>query len=213
MNRESGKTVQSKNIMISKGLHSTLQLLAKRLLRKAEKAEPAVTEDMRGIERMGACLIGLKYRIKSFQSLSQKIYREAKAAGVSLKEVASRITDVLRYTVVAVPTRYAHLVTKAITYLEARGYAVVEFHNAWGGRFYQGVNVHFVSPEGMRVEVQFHTPQSFAIKQASHEVYEIRRSASATPEEIERAVQKSLRYNAMVLPPKGAERIAWPLVA
>lgn len=213
MNRESGKADRSKNMIIPKALGETLRRLTTLLLTKAKAAEPTVTGDMRGIERMGASLIGLEYRIKSFQSLSQKIFREAKAAGISLKESASRITDVLRYTVAAAPAHYAHLVTKAIAYLADKGYQVAEFRNAWGEKFYQGVNVHFVSPEGMRVEVQFHTPQSFAVKQASHEVYEIRRSENATPEEIERAVQKSIHYNAMVRQPKGAASLAWPLVA
>ena len=88
-----------------------------------------------------------------------------------------------------------------------------KFRNAWGGKFYQGVNVHLVSPSGVRVELQFHTPQSFEIKQASHEVYEIRRSPSSTPEQVAEATRRSLEYNAQVVVPKGAESISWPKAA
>ena len=66
---------------------------------------------------------------------------------------------------------------------------------------------------GVRFEVQFHTPQSFAVKQESHEVYEIRRSPDATPAEIADATRKSLAYNAKVVVPEGADAIAWPLAA
>ena len=62
----------------------------------------------------------------------------------------------------------------------------------------------------MPVELQFHTPQSFAIKQASHGVYEIRRDKSATAEQKDRAKRLSLAYNAQVQMPEGADALAWP---
>ena len=75
------------------------------------------------------------------------------------------------------------------------------------------MNVHLVSPSGVRVELQFHTPQSFTIKQASHEVYEIRRSPSSTPEQVAEATRRSIEYNAQVVVPEGAEAISWPKAA
>ena len=185
------------------------RFLANKLLSHAKMAEPAITADMRKIEAMGAKLVGLAFRIKSFQSLSEKIVREAEEKVQSLRQAAEGITDVLRYTVTATAERYAELVPKAIRHLVRRGYKVMNFRNAWGGRFYQGINVHFLSPTGVRVEVQFHTPESFVVKQASHEVYEIRRSAAATQVQGLVAVRLSLAYNALVRPPKGAQSIAW----
>ncbi|MCI7717344.1 MAG: hypothetical protein MSH67_09315, partial [Mitsuokella jalaludinii] len=92
-------------------------------------------------------------------------------------------------------------------------YRVEKFRNAWGGKFYQGVNVHLVSPSGVRVEPQFHTPQSFAVKQASHAVYEIRRNPASSAEEVEEATRLSLAYNAAVIVPEGARAIHWPVAA
>ena len=82
-------------------------------------------------------------------------------------------------------------------------------NNAWGGKFYQGINVHLLSPSGVKAELQFHTPNSYAIKQASHGVYEIRRNPEATPEEVADATAKSIAYNAQVKIPAGAKAICW----
>ena len=83
----------------------------------------------------------------------------------------------------------------------------MKFRNAWGGKFYQGINVQLLSPAGVRTELQFHTPQSYAIKQASHGVYEIRRNPEATPEEVADATVKSIAYNKQVKMPPGAKEI------
>ena len=94
--------------------------------------------------------------------------------------------------------------------LAESGYQVMKFNNAWGGKYYQGVNVQLESPDGVPVELQLHTPQSFAIKQASHGVYEIRRDPASTPEQVARAKRLSLAYNAQVRTPEGAEALDWP---
>ena len=73
--------------------------------------------------------------------------------------------------------------------------------------------MHLKSPSGMKVELQFHTPQSFAVKQASHEVYEIRRNPDSTPEEVEEATRRSIEYNACVTAPAGAGALHIPLSA
>lgn len=70
-----------------------------------------------------------------------------------------------------------------------------------------------MSPAGVRVELQFHTPQSFAVKQASHAVYEIRRNPASSPDEVAEATRLSLAYNAAVIAPQGAAAIAWPMAA
>ena len=189
------------------------RLLAEALLYKAEVAEPEVTADMRTLERSSAHLQGLEYRLKTMDSLARKIESDAEEDQVSLMAAAAGISDVLRYTLTCSAEDYSQMVPEALAVLTAKGYQVEKFRNAWGGKFYQGVNVHLLSPAGTRVELQFHTPQSFAIKQASHEVYEIRRNPASTAEEIEEATRLSLAYNAKVIEPEGARAISWPLAA
>lgn len=189
------------------------RLLAEALLLKAEAAEPEVTADMRTLEKSSAHLEGLEYRLKTMDSLARKIESDAEEDQVSLMAAAAGVSDVLRYTLTCSAEDYSQMVPEALAVLTDKGYRVEKFRNAWGGKFYQGVNVHLLSPAGTRVELQFHTPQSFAIKQASHEVYEIRRNPSSTAEEVEEAVRLSLAYNAQVVEPEGARAISWPLAA
>ena len=187
----------------------TMAVLAQSLIAEAQAAEPDVTRDMRALEQKGAYLTGLTHRIKAEDSLMQKILTDAVADNVDLGQAADGISDVLRYTLVIKEADYSRRVPEAMEKLTASGYEVLKFRNAWGGKFYQGINVQLMSPAGVKTELQFHTPQSYAIKQASHGVYEIRRNPEATPEEVADATAKSIAYNAQVKVPAGAKEICW----
>ena len=194
------------------------QFLASWLLWRAELAEPEVTATLQEVAAGTAVgrgweLKGLEYRLKRHDSLARKILADAEADAVSVEQAADGIGDVLRYTLVCAPEVYTAAVPQALGQLAAQGYRVTKFRNAWGGRFYQGINVHLLSPDGLPLELQLHTPQSFAIKQASHAVYEIRRSPRSTPAEKAAAVRQSLAYNAQVVPPPGVEHLQWPQAA
>lgn len=189
------------------------RLLAQALRRRAMAAEPEVTADMRTLEHSSAKLEGLDYRLKGLDSLTRKIMSDAAEDQASLATAAAGISDVLRYTLTCSDEDYSETVPQAMAALTEKGYRVEKFRNAWGGKFYQGVNVHLMSPSGVRVELQFHTPQSFAIKQASHAVYEIRRNPASTPAEVAEAIRLSLAYNEAVIVPEGARAIHWPLAA
>ena len=187
----------------------TMAVLAQSLIAEAQAAEPDVTRDMRALEQKGVYLTGLTHRIKAEDSLMQKILTDAVADNVDLGQAADGISDVLRYTLVIKEADYSRCVPEAMEKLTASGYEVLKFRNAWGGKFYQGINVQLMSPAGVKTELQFHTPQSYAIKQASHGVYEIRRNPEATPEEVADATAKSIAYNAQVKVPAGAKEICW----
>lgn len=187
----------------------TMTVLAQSLIAEAQAAEPEITRDMRGLEQKGVYLTGLSHRIKAEDSLMQKILTDAVKDNVNLGQAADGISDVLRYTLVIKEEDYSRQVPEAMKKLAQGGYQVLKFHNAWGGRFYQGINVQLLSPAGVKTELQFHTPNSYAIKQASHGVYEIRRNPEATPEEVAEATAKSIAYNAQVKMPAGAREIVW----
>ncbi|BAL83855.1 hypothetical protein SELR_21470 [Selenomonas ruminantium subsp. lactilytica TAM6421] len=188
-----------------------MSVLSHSLLAEAEAAEPDITRDMRNLAIDGVYLTGLKHRLKAEDSLMQKILTDAVQENIALEQAAEGISDVLRYTLVIAPAEYSRRVPEIMHKLTESGYKVIKFNNAWGGRFYQGINVQLLSPAGMKTELQLHTPNSYAIKQASHGVYEIRRNPESTPEEVAEATAKSLAYNAQVKMPVGAENITWPL--
>lgn len=66
-----------------------------------------------------------------------------------------------------------------------------------------------MSPEGVRVELQFHTAQSYAIKQASHAVYEIRRNPQSSKAEVAEATRMRIVYNKRVIMPAEADKVIW----
>ena len=187
----------------------TMTVLAQSLIAEAQEAEPDITRDMRALEQNGVYLTGLTHRIKAEDSLMQKILSDAVKDNVNLGQAADGISDVLRYTLIIKDEDYSHRVPEAMKKLTASGYEVVKFNNAWGGKFYQGINVQLISPSGVKTELQFHTPKAYAIKQASHGVYEIRRNPEATPEEVAEATVKSIAYNRQVKMPPGAKEIVW----
>lgn len=183
--------------------------LAAQLLLKAREAEDGITAAMQQLETDGAYLEGLENRFKRADSLAGKILADAEAQHLSLDVAAGAIGDVLRYTLVVDENAYASMVPKALAKLEASGFTVLKFRNAWGGKFYQGINAQLMSPEGVRVELQFHTAQSYAIKQASHEVYEIRRNPQSSNAEVAEATRMSIVYNKRVIMPAGADKVIW----
>lgn len=187
--------------------------LARQLISRASAAEKYVTADMQSLEDSESHLAGLDARLKSEESLARKIESNAAEKSLGYEEAACGVRDVLRYTLVSDNDRYNEQVRASLQKLEAAGYRVVKFSNAWGGKFYQGINVQLLSPAGVPVELQLHTPQSYSVKQASHGVYEIRRDPASTQEEVQRATRLSLAYNAQVTQPLGAEQIAWPLAS
>ena len=187
----------------------TMTVLAQSMIAEAQAAEPDITRDVRALAQNGSYLAGLSHRIKEEDSIMQKILADAIKESVDLGRAADGISDVLRYTLVIKDEDYSRQVPEALEKLTNSGYKVVKFHNAWGGKFYQGINVQLLSPSGIKTELQFHTPNSYAIKQASHEVYEIRRNPASAPEEVAEATAQSIAFNDMVKVPSGAKDIAW----
>jgi len=185
-------------------------VLAAELLAKAQAAEPEITAVMQSMAQDGAYLAGLDNRFKDTDSLAGKIFADAEAKQLSLPSAAAAISDVLRYTLIFDASDYSERVPQTLAQLTAKGYRVEKFRNAWGGKFYQGINTQLISPQGMRVELQFHTAQSYAIKQASHEVYEIRRNPASAPAAVEKATQESIAYNQQVIVPVGGKAVTWP---
>ena len=49
--------------------------------------------------------------------------------------------------------------------LESCGHKMYQSKNSWGEVEYKGINTRWVTQEGQRFEVQFHTPESFHAKQ------------------------------------------------
>lgn len=140
--------------------------------------EPKVTTDMKGLEDSSSKLVGLEHNIKSISSLESKFARKLEQ-GYSLASASTDINDSLRYTLIVDEGSYESTVKAKLADLVRKGYKLEYWNDAWGGSIYQGLNVTLRTPDGILVELQFHTEDSFKVKESmNHEYYEISRNPS-----------------------------------
>ena len=148
---------------------------AKALRAKIAKLEPGVSEEMIDLaSKYGARLDGFEYRLKAEKSLGRKIENEYKTDefGGDVDKCANSMSDVVRYTVMTSNAKYTATVENALSDLRAKGYTT-RVKNYWEeGQPYRGLNVALTSPEGLNIELQFHTPQSMYVKKKTHVLYE-----------------------------------------
>ena len=154
---------------------------AERLRRDAEAVEPVVTSLMEGIAKTidadFAKIDGkssLEQRLKSTDSLARKIDADAEKDHEGDREAAANaISDSVRYTLNVDDANYTDGVEKTIGALEETGWKVESVKNFWqAGDPYDGTNIK-ISKDGVKVELQLHTPQSHKIKEVDlHDTYE-----------------------------------------
>lgn len=187
---------------------------ADKVYARAEAIEPAVTAMMQDVaSRNGATMSGLQFKLKGKDSLERKIAdRASKRLDKSAEKAAETISDSVRYTMVAEAGNYADMATNAVAEFEAQGYEC-NVKNYWEeGNQYKGINVAMTSPEGDQIELQFHTPESLAVKmEQNHPLYEqARKLEEDSPEFKMLDAQMTLNSAALVHPPN-VENVGKPL--
>jgi len=135
------------------------------ILEKAAGAEKRVTPDLTQLaDSQGMKMEGLDFRLKSEESLTRKL----------ADTPADQIGDALRYTMVSKPEALARNTATTLETLQSKGYEVLRVKDTFKpGAQYKGINTQVKSLDGQVFELQFHTPQSFDIKQnVTHTMYE-----------------------------------------
>jgi hypothetical protein len=146
------------------------------------RSEKRLTEHMEGAERENACggwLEGLGYRLKGEERLKEKIAESLRIAPAKTpEEVIREIPDMIRYTFCFESDNYATGYCEVKDQMQSSGYRMVYSKNHWRYDLeYKGTNTRWVTPEGHRFEVQFHTPESYHAKEEiTHKSYERIRS-------------------------------------
>jgi hypothetical protein len=142
---------------------------------RARGIEPKLTNDIKDISESvpGSELAGLDFRLKAADSLQRKVATDLlENPNMSAEEALSQIKDSVRYTMKMPDDGYVDGVNEAISRLQANGYENVSWKNTWGSDGYQGINSAWREPtSGQVFEVQFHTPNSFDAKMATHDLY------------------------------------------
>ena len=157
----------------------------------------------------GGYLEGMEFRLKEAESIEGKLLRSLRTStGKSLEDVEFK--DALRYTGIFSEDDYVGGVSETIKSMESEGYTLFEFDDAWAGREeYQGLNTVWTTPEGNHFELQFHTKQSWHVKQnVNHGLYEEARQAACDPGR-RRDLMVLMSQNAANIPiPKAIETLA-----
>lgn len=142
----------------------------------AKNMEPEITADLSQIvEESGGELTGLEFRLKTKGSLERKVLSDMKLTGLSEKEVMERIYDNVRYTSLFNADSLVEGYRSIVEKLQKKGYNILRVKNTMGNESasYWGINTVVENPKGYKFELQFHTPQSFKVKQElNHSLYE-----------------------------------------
>ena len=175
----------------------------------SQKIEPKITSDLTSImDKVGGKLVGLDFRLKSQSSLKRKIETEI-ADGFTHSQAVNKIRDAIRYTTVFKEkdfvTRY-----KAMQYLLAiKGYKTIVVKNTWkNDSAYKGVNTFIQNENGDVFEMQYHTQQSFDVKNGLlHKLYEKFRDLKTPIHEKEKLLLEMRKLSSKIKIPEGVEFI------
>jgi len=187
---------------------------AQTLYSHAKGIEPALTANMKDLaSKYGTKLEGLDFRLKSQESLTRKVGSEATDKKISVGEAASQISDANRYTMVADPANYRSSAEAVANDLQAQGYQV-GVKNYWTeGSNYKGINMAVVDPSGNKIELQFHTAESLALKEGSnHPIYEQYRTMDNTKPEAQALNAQMVANSATLATPPNLSGFGTPKI-
>jgi hypothetical protein len=135
---------------------------------RIREAEPRLSADAQAVEQEnmhGGWLEGFEFRLKGEDRLKEKLAERIEGeSDKSPDAIMRKIYDVIRYTFCFQPESYAKGYYDVKERFESRGYEMYFSEDSWTNPEYKGINTRWVTPEGHRFEVQFHTPESFHAK-------------------------------------------------
>jgi hypothetical protein len=189
------------------------QGLARRLHAEGRDAdgsysERGLTPAMRQIEgqlHYGALVEDTeKYALKDPNRFKEKLAELLRdEPDKQVQQHVDEIHDGIRYTFVSDPDRYVETTNGATALLQDAGFDLGVRKNLWSNDEYKGVNTRWLDPAtGCRFEVQFHTHESWRVKQLTHETYERIQDTRTPAAERERlrAYQREIS-STLALPP------------
>lgn len=174
--------------------------------------EPQITADMRAVsEKQNVEMKGLENRIKTKESYLRKLATDTKNSVSTdvIKNAIENAHDVIRYTYQADSKKYVAAYNSIVEELKGKGYTLKSVKNTWKkGQAYKGINTTFQAPDGTKFEVQFHTPESFELKNGElHKLYEEYRKDSTTAERRAEILGKMSALSVKLETPEGIESI------
>jgi hypothetical protein len=198
-------------------------------INQAKKNEPVITKDLQNVGKgTGGELVGLDKRFKTEDSLTRKFtdrtqpkVLEAQKKGKNVEEIRNKAiqkevgknNDALRYTYTFTPEKYAEGFNQTVKALEKQGYKLFQSDNYWSlkgtkdDKGYRGINAAFIAPNGQKFEVQFHTQESFKLKNDNHHLYEETRNPKTSQKRKDEINKISLEASEKLEIPKSIDKI------
>lgn len=179
-------------------------------LKLAREQEPRITKELQDIvEANGGKLVGLEYRLKTRDSLKRKVLSDLQFNS-NIIEVVNSINDNVRYTSIIGSNNYVKHYYNVKKDLEKHGYKLIKVKNFWTSKNnpYNGLNVIVENNIGYKFELQFHTQESFDLKQGIlHKLYEQYRILPLNSTEAKEIQMKMFEISEKLEPPKDIEVI------
>ncbi|PPT76254.1 XopAD/skwp family type III secretion system effector, partial [Xanthomonas theicola] len=147
---------------------------AQALLTRAREMEPAVTDMLaRAAQPHRGRLEGTHHQLKSRGSLVEKLKQQMALKHKTLEEAAASVNDMLRYSVVLDRQDFTDGLRGVLASLDDQNHVRVKLTNLFAKhrQAFKAVNVTLRSPEGALWEIQFHTPDTFKLKEEFHDLY------------------------------------------
>ncbi|RLM27456.1 hypothetical protein BIY29_02085 [Brenneria alni] len=192
---------------------------ARNLNSHAAMAEPAITimlqNMLKNITGAQAQLAGLNHAVKSVNSLSNKLRYLIAYKSLPLQEAVAKVNDALRYSIVLPHDTFTHGCRRILATLDDAGHRLSQRinHFTQQGYGFSAISAKLNSPDGLIWEIQFHTPQTFELKEQFHDLYKKAQAVryQSTNSEQERAILHPAReaFRAVPLPPGCEELDNW----
>ncbi|UIA83798.1 hypothetical protein LU604_01350 [Erwinia tracheiphila] len=151
-----------------------IALEAQALLTRAREMEPEVTHMLKRVaESHAGQLVGMDHQLKSVSSLKEKLKQQMALKNKTLEDAVAGVNDALRYSVVLEPPDFTAGLRGVLASLDDQGHGRVKLNNLFAKHrpAFKAVNVTLRSPEGALWEIQFHTPDTFKLKEQFHNLY------------------------------------------
>lgn len=136
--------------------------------------EANITEMVKKVaQKAGMNVEGLEHRIKTKDSYLRKIRANYNPVGNRYE-----VKDIVRYTYTDLPEVMTEKALRSIEIFRECGYNTIEIKNYWLNKSnpYNGVNTTMKTTNGQKFELQYHTQESYTIKEGKmHKLYEKQR--------------------------------------
>jgi hypothetical protein len=196
------------------GLSPAQAAEARALAARAAAVEPQVTARVTAVaDAVAARTLGLEHRLKGLDSLQRKIAEEL-LERPDVVAVVDTVNDTLRFTLELDDARYAAGAVAAMRGLRAGGLVPVAWKNFWTrAKPYQGLNTTWAAPGSpVLLEVQVHSPASWAANKDTRADYEVQRVTANPPALRAAAAEAQAQRWALVPRPPRVEVLTADLV-